>query len=108
MTQPEKTDDNESQFTARNAVKKLVFGLVSYKVTVITANLATNYTGFDKDDMIVKVGSPMVGWGVAANAQPYTDKLVDASFDYAAKRYENYKTNRAAKKAAEETDEKKD
>lgn len=103
----EEAKNDKSKFTARNAAKWLARGVVQYQATAFTANLAADYTRFEKDDMIVKLGAGLVGWGVGDAVEPLTDKLVDKSFDFAAKQIENLKTKREAKKANEKSPEKK-
>lgn len=107
MSKPDKARSDRRQFTPRNVTKVIVSGVVRYKVAVIVANLADDYTRFDKDDMFVKIGSGVVAWGVADAAEPLTDKLVDTTFDFAGKQVANYKSRREAKKVHETIHEKK-
>jgi hypothetical protein len=106
MTEPEKTDDDKSKFTARNVAKHLARGVVQYKVTAIASNLVRDYTGFNTDAISVKLGVGLVGWAAADAVEPFTDKFVDASFDFASHRVVIFKAKRQARKAAEKTEKK--
>lgn len=84
-------------FTPRNIAKYVVSGAIAIKTTKLTANAITDYTRFEKDDMIVDISSGLVGWGVSAKLKPVTDRVVDRSADWIAVR--------RAKKSTSETPE---
>ena len=106
MTEPEKTEDDKSKFTTRNVAKQVVRAAVQYKVTAMVANLVADYTRFESSDIPVRLGAFVVGWGVADTVEPYSDKLVDSTFDFTAHRVVIFKAKRQARKAAEKTEKK--
>jgi len=76
-------------FTARNVAKWVLKSVVAIKTTELVANTAADHTSFDKDDLVVKIGAGIVGWGVSARLQPYTDALVDKTADFAVTQWSN-------------------
>lgn len=103
MTEPTAaTKTDKSKFTGRNVAKMIVKTTVQYKVTKIAANVLVDHTDLEADDLIVKLGSRVIGWGVAENLEPYTDQGVDITFSFVGKRADSFKTRRQAKKAAKE------
>jgi hypothetical protein len=68
--------------TTRMIAKKVAQALVASQVARLTRGAITDYTRFDKDDMIVEVGSGTVGWLVSEYCAPVTDKIVDKASDY--------------------------
>jgi hypothetical protein len=85
-------------FTARNVSKHVLRAIVAAKVTQIASDAAANYTRYEEDDMVVKIGSGVVGWGVAYHLQPVTNAIVDKTADFITEQ----RTKRAAKKNTEE------
>lgn len=81
-------------FTARNVAKHVVSSVVMIKATNLARDTTVDYTRFEEDDMIVKIGSGVFGWGVASKVRPYTDRAVDKTADFIAKK----RAERAAKK----------
>ena len=69
-------------FTPRNILKYVATGAISMKVASLTKDALVDHTRFDEDDIVVKIGSGVVGWGVAANLKPYTDKAIDKTADF--------------------------
>jgi hypothetical protein len=70
------------QFNTRNVVKFVAKSIVYYKTTKLTATTIEEHTQFEKDDMIVGLGSSVVGWFVSDKLSPVTDKIVDKTADF--------------------------
>lgn len=74
------------KFTARNVAKTVVKMVIASKTAGLTERLLTDYTSLDEDSMTVDVAGHVVGWGVASQLKPLTDKIVDKTFDYIAEK----------------------
>jgi hypothetical protein len=72
----------EPDFTPRNVAKWMVKATVQFKATKLVRNALVDYTEFESDDLVVKISSNVIGWGVSAKLQPVTDKLVDKTADF--------------------------
>jgi hypothetical protein len=83
-------------FIPRNIAKYVVTGAITMKVAQLTKDAMVDNTRFSEDDMIVKLGSGVVGWGAAAKLKPYTDKAVDKTADFVNKKREARKTKKEA------------
>ena len=81
-------------FTRRNVAKWVIKSVVAIKTTEFVANTTADHTSFEKDDMIVKIGAGIVGWGISARLQPYTDALVDKTADFAVEQWNNRKKDK--------------
>lgn len=81
-------------FTARNVAKFVVQAVIAGKVTEITEDAIVDRTQFEEDDMIVDIGSRVIGWYVASKARPYTDKAVDHVADFVAAKRDARKTKK--------------
>jgi hypothetical protein len=83
------------EFTARNVAKFVAKSIIAYKTTKLTAETIEEHTQFEKDDMIVELGSGVVGWYVSAKLSPVTDKIVDKTADFITEKREarEYKKN---------------
>jgi hypothetical protein len=84
-------------FTARNVAKWLASSIVAMKTAEFAANTVTDYTNFEKDNMVVRLGSGCVGWLVSSTLEPVTDKAVDSTVDFVAKKWEARKARRNTK-----------
>lgn len=102
MTEPTKPTLKDRLPSPRDIAKLLASSLVDVQATSLTANAIDNRTNLDKDNLVVKLGAAVVGTYVAAILSPVTDMMVDKSFDFVAAKSSDFKTKRAAKKAAKE------
>lgn len=82
------------EFTPRNVSKWLLRSVVDMKVTQLTRNAVANYTRYESDNMLVTLGAHAVGWAVAAQLQPVTDKIVDVTADFATEQYNKRRTKK--------------
>jgi len=90
----------DTAFTARNVAKWVVKSVIAAKVTELAADAAVDYTRYEKDDLIVRLGAGAIGWGVSAKLAPITDAMVDKTADFITEQ----RTKRAAKKNTEKKD----
>lgn len=81
-------------FTARNVAKYAVKAAVQAKVSITTKHAITDYTRFEEDDNVTEITGFLVGWYVSDKVKPFTDKAVDKTADFIAKK----RAERAAKK----------
>lgn len=81
-------------FTARNAAKFVLKAVVASKTKQVSEDIITDYTRFEEDDTVVNISGTLIGWYVSEKLQPVTDKMVDKTADYIAKK----RAERAAKK----------
>jgi hypothetical protein len=81
-------------FTPRNILKYVATGAISMKVASLTKDAMVDHTRFDEDDIVVKLGSGVVGWGVAAKLKPHTDKAIDKTADFVNAKREARKTKK--------------
>lgn len=88
-------------FTARNVSKFIVTSIIAIKTADVAEDVITDHTRFEQDDLVVNLGSKLIGWCVADTAKPYSDKLVDKTADFITAKRENRKAKKAAKKSAE-------
>lgn len=89
-------DNNDS--IPRSVAKWLLVSAIDLKTTSIVANTADNYTRFDRDDLIVKLGAGAVGMVVASGVKPVTDKIVDKTADFAVEKWTKFRAKKNAKK----------
>lgn len=68
-------------FTPRNVAKYIAVAIVHGKTAQLTEDAITDHTQFEEDDMIVNIGSHVVGWYVSHKLKPITDKMVDVTAD---------------------------
>lgn len=87
----------DAEFTARNVAKWIAKSIVAIKTTELVANVAADYTRFEKDDMVVKIGAGVVGWGVSSKLEPVTDRFVDTTADFIASYRGKLNTKKNAK-----------
>lgn len=82
------------EFTPRNLAKDAVSSAISMKVSQLTRNAVADYTRFDQNTIAVKIGSGMVGGIVANKLKPATDKMVDKTANFIAKKREARKAKK--------------
>ena len=70
------------KLTVRLVVKHVVASAVGIAAGTLVAKTADNHTGFEKDDIVVKLVAGAVALVVSTKAQPHTDKAVDFAADY--------------------------
>lgn len=88
--------------TPRLAAKYVVTAAVQDRVRKIAKNAITDYLGFDDDNTVVGIAGQLVGWTVASQLKPHTDKLVDKTADFvAAKRAERAEKNKQKEQTTE-------
>lgn len=88
----------DTDFTARNVAKWIVRSIVAMKTTELVANAAADHTNFEKDDIVVKIGAGVVGWGVSAKLKPVTDAIVDKTADFTVEQWNNRRSKKETKK----------
>lgn len=83
-------DQQEPQpLSARTFVKHLASSAVGLGASMLTTKAVDNYTPYDPNAFVVKLGAGAVGFVVGAKLQPLTDVAVDKTADFiAAKRQE--------------------
>jgi len=86
------------EFTARNVAKYIVVSLIQSKTTESVENALDNYTSLDTDSAAVGIGANVVGWGVAMQLKPVTDRMVDKTADFVSAKREIRKARKNAKK----------
>lgn len=86
-------------FTARNVTKFIAKAIVAAKTAEITADAITDHTHYEEDDLVVELGSKVVGWYVAEKLEPITDKMVDTTADFVSERRAKRQAKKLAKQA---------
>ena len=86
--------------TPRNIAKFIVKASIAEGVAHVTKEAVANYTAFDSDNAVVKIGAKCVGWYLSSKVQPYTDAAVDKTADYIETKREE---RRQARKKSEES-----
>lgn len=89
------------EFTARNAAKYVVTAVIAIKTEKFAKDTITDYTEFEQDDMIVKIGSHLIGWGVSSKLKPVTDAAVDKTADFISAKRQELKDKKETKKTEE-------
>lgn len=81
-------DHNEPQpLSVRTFAKHIASSAVGLGTSMLTVKAVDNYTSYDPNAFVVKLGAGAVGFVVGAKLQPITDAAVDKSADFiAAKR----------------------
>ena len=87
-------EDNTPLYLTRQVAKWVLISLVDVKTTQITAETIADYTNYEKDDLIVKLGSGAVGMIVSAKIKPVTDAAVDRTADFAIKQWQKRKSTK--------------
>lgn len=73
-------DNNE--FTPRKIAKGIVKSIVAIKTSQFAQDKITDYTHYEKDDMVVKISTGIIGGYVASKVSPVTDYAVDKAADF--------------------------
>lgn len=89
------------KLSARQLAKDAVGAAISMKVAQVAKNAIADYTQFESDTIVVKLGTQVVGGIVAQKLSPLTDKAVDKTADFITEK-------REARKAKKNATEKKD
>lgn len=87
-------ESNTPLYLTRSVAKWVLISIVDVKTTQITAEGIADYTNYEKDDLIVRLGSGAVGMIVSARLKPVTDAAVDKTADFAVKQWEKRKTKK--------------
>lgn len=90
---------DQSTLTVRIVVKHVASSAIGMAASVFTVKTVDNYTGFEKDDFIVKLGAGVVGFVVATRTQPITDKAIDKTADFIITKREARKAKKTEKTA---------
>jgi hypothetical protein len=78
-------DQQEPQpLSVRTFAKHIAQSAVGLGASTLTARAVDNYTPYDPNAFIVKLGAGAVGFIVASKLQPLTDAAVDKSADFVA------------------------
>ena len=88
----------DNQTIPREVANWLLNSLIAVKTTQLTANTMADYTSFEKDSIVVRLGSGAVGMVVSRKLEPVTAKIVDRSADFVNAQREKYKSKKTAKK----------
>lgn len=89
MSEPESNDP-----IGRTVAKYIVNGAISFKTTQFVKNAVSDYTRFEKDDLIVNLAAGAVGLVVANTLEPLTDKAVNVTFDFVSAQHKKFKDRR--------------
>lgn len=81
-------------FTGRNVAKYIAKAIVASKTKKVAEDVITDYTQFEEDDIVVDISTTVIGWYVSSKLQPVTDKMVDTTADFVARK----RAERASKK----------
>jgi len=84
--------------SAPSVAKWLVTSFIAMKVTDVTSRTLDNHTRLNTDNIIVRLGTGLVGMVVSVHAKPYTDKMVDRTTIYIATKRVAYQDKKAKKK----------
>lgn len=87
-----------ADFTTRNIAKYVVVAAVHGKVAQLTKHAIVDHTELEEDNIIVGLGSHVIGWGVADKLKPYTDRAVDKTADFIADKRDKRRAKKNAKK----------
>lgn len=90
--------------TPRTVAVYLIQGAISMKVTQMSRDAMVENTRFEKDDMIVKLGSGAIGMVAGGIAKPHTEKAVDKIADYIVAKREARNAKKAQKENTTETE----
>jgi hypothetical protein len=85
-------------FTARNVTKFIAKSIVAVKAAELTADAITDHTHYEEDDIVVDLGSKVIGWYVSEKLEPVTDKIVDTAADFITDRRTKRQIKKDAKK----------
>lgn len=83
-----------ADFNPRSIAKYAVSTIIQAKVADRASEAIVDYTRHEEGDLVTKIGSRVIGAGVAAAAKPYTDKMVDKTVDFIAAKREARKTKK--------------
>lgn len=86
-----------SKITPRSVAKHIAKSAVAIKTSQIAEGAITDYTGFEKDDMVVKITTGFIGGYVAYRLSPVTDYAVDKVADFIVAKREDFKTKKNEK-----------
>lgn len=81
-------------FNVRTVSKYVVTAAIAYKGADIAEDTLTEHTRFQEDDLIVVIGSKLIGWGIADTVKPFTDKMVDRTADFVTNKREARKAKK--------------
>lgn len=90
-------DQSPPTLTVRSVAKHLAESVVGMGTSVLTVKAVDNYTGYDKDAFVVKIGAGAVGFVVAGKLKPYTDTVVDKTADFIVEKREARKAKKNPK-----------
>jgi hypothetical protein len=85
------SDPESHKPLGRTVANFVINGAISYKSTKLVKNLMTDYTRFEKDDLVVNLTSGAVSLVVCGMLEPVTAKAVDVTFDFAGAQYKKFK-----------------
>lgn len=85
-------------FNARNVAKFIAKSIVAMKTAQLTAETVADHTRFEEDDIVVDVGSKVVGWYIGEKFQPVTDKIIDTAADFVSDQNAKRKAKKDTKK----------
>lgn len=69
-------------FTPRGIAKYVATGIVGNRSAKLAENVIVDHTRFEKDALIVELGTGLIGAYVAMKLRPATDYAVDKAADY--------------------------
>lgn len=90
-------DQSQPTLTVRSVAKHVAESAVGLGASLLTVKTVDNYTGFEKDAFIVKLGAGAVGFIVAGKLKPYTDAAVDKTADFIVEKREGRKAKKDPK-----------
>lgn len=84
--------------TPRETAKFVISTAIAAKATSVAEDNIVEHTRYEEDDLIVVVGSKVIGMYTSAILKPFTDKAVDKTADFVLAKREARKAKKTAKK----------
>jgi hypothetical protein len=88
------SDPESNKPLGRTVAKFVVNGAISFKTNQFTKNLITDYTRFEKDDLVTNLTAGAVSLVVTQALEPLTEKAVDVTFDFVGTQYKKLKNRK--------------
>lgn len=85
------SDPESKEPIGRTVAKYIVNGAITFKTTQLVKNAISDYTQFEKDDIVVNLAAGAVGLVVGNALEPLADKAVDVTFDFVSAQHKKFK-----------------
>jgi hypothetical protein len=80
-------------FTPRTVAKYVATTAIKMKTVQLAKEALADHTRFEEDDIVVRIGANVIGWGIAFKLKPYTDMAIDKTADFVNDRREAQKAD---------------